>query len=161
MGLRSWTSEDGMAIHPLLPPAVPPSSVHRWAFPLSFLNESPEGCKEGFRGEPKPIGDLISHEVMSTAVVKESAEPLSESGRLNSQVLTLWHVETRNPARRLLLGPRGSPSPPPFHSLCTMSRWMALTTLSSLIVLDIQQSLTSNYSLLLVYTYCMHPQNRW
>lgn len=56
------------------------------------------------RGAEAP-GDLMEHEVMSAGVLKESAEPLSESGRLNSQVLTLWLVEARNPAHGLLLGP--------------------------------------------------------
>lgn len=59
---------------------------------------------------------------MSTGVAKESAEPLSETGRLNSQMLTLWLVEARNVAGRLLLGPQGSSSPAPSQSLCTMSQ---------------------------------------
>lgn len=51
---------------------------------------------------------------MSTGVGKESAEPLSESGRLNSQVLTLWRVEA--PGLQIASGATGSPSPS--QSLC-------------------------------------------
>lgn len=81
-----------------------------------------------------------------------------------------WHcgMQSRGtPARRLLLGPQGSPYPSQSHSLCTIARWMAHTTLSSLIVPDVQQALTNNYTLLLVskaqrwvYTYTL-PKHRW